>query len=607
MEDREGRTLGLRARIIAWITGAFVVMALFFFAFVHHQIRSVYIATLDAALLTWGESMALESGRAGGGALPPSPKAVARLIETPYLFLGLLTEGEGSPETWQRFGPAADIMDPGLATHVDLLAAARREGVPVIRTVELSSGTFRLMALPPKGAGGAGCLAFTPVFAHPMGTESLEARFALGAGFLFVVILAWGSLYTWFLIRPIEELRDVSEKIAAGNLDEGTLFSGSAEFVSLSRSINRMRLAIADMLHESGRQNRALAAKGRELESSNRELERAIFKANQMTAEAEIRGYELEYEIVQRHQAEEALRSSEEKYRTIVENMKEGYCEVNREGYVTFVNAAMSEICGYASEEILGMHSDQFIIEESRTQVLSRCVGLIEGHEEVAEFDYPILRKDGRKRHIGVSVSLIRNASGDRTGYRTIVRDAEARKRYEEELIYMAYHDPLTGLKNRKGFYERLESDILRAKRYGGQVVLLYIDIDRFKEVNDTLGHEAGDEVLREITRRIVDNLRQSDCVARVGGDEFAVVLGNAGGCEVDVVVRKVTVILAQPYSAGGRDVAYVSGSVGVAFFPDDAVTASDLIRYADSAMYKVKRGHKASTRGVCPGKGVCA
>lgn len=579
MEEKEGTGLGLRARITIWISGVLVVMALFFYAFVHYQTRSVYTATLDGALLAWGEG-AFPSGtvRADGA-----------------LSMGGLVQGEGTPETWARFGKATGIPVTELAAHADLLAEARRQGRAVGRTAALPSGTVRLVALPPGEEGGRGRLVFTPVFARPGGTEELGSRFAVAAVCLFGVVLVGGSLFSWFLIRPIEELRDVSEKIAEGNLDEGVRFSGSSEFVSLSRSINRMRRAIAEMLHESDGQNRALAEKGKELESSNKALERAIFTANQMTAEAEIRSYELEHEIVQRHQAEEALRSSEEKYRTIVENMKEGYCEVDREGCVTFVNTAMCEICGYEADEILGMHRGRFIAEESRDEVLARFARILKGDEEMAEFDYPIIRKGGDRRHIGVSVSVIRDSSGERTGYRTIVRDVEARKRYEQELIYMAYHDPLTGLKNRKGFYERLETDILRAKRYGGQVALLYIDIDRFKEVNDTLGHEAGDEVLREITRRLVDNLRQCDCVARVGGDEFAVVLDNADGCDVELVVRKVAVILAQPYSAGGRDVAYVSGSVGVAVFPDDAVTASDLIRYADSAMYEVKRSRKIS------------
>ncbi|VVS90460.1 diguanylate cyclase domain-containing protein [Desulfoluna spongiiphila] len=606
MDEKEGKTLGLRARITAWITGVLVVMALFFFAFVHHQTRSVYIATLDAALLARGE-LAARGGMGPGTPLLQNPGGIAvEWVETPTLFLGVLVEGQGDSKAMQGVGAAASALGSEVAVHGDMLAEARRKGGPVARTAGLRGGTFRLMALPPAGENGVGTLVFTPVFAHPRGTEGLEARFAVAAVCLLGVILAGGTLFTWHLIRPIEELRDVSEKIAEGNLDAGVQLSGSAEFVSLSRSINRMRRAIADMLHESTRQNQALVDKGGELESSNRELERAIFTANQMTAEAEIRSYELEHEIAQRHQAEEALRSSEEKYRTIVENMKEGYCEVSRDGCITFVNAAMCEICGYEADEILGMYRGQFVVEEKRDEVMSRFAAVLEGNDEVTEFDYPILRKDGRKRHIGVSVSLIRNGAGDREGYRTIVRDVEARKRYEEELIYMAYHDPLTGLKNRKGFYERLETDILRAKRYGGQVALLYIDIDRFKEVNDTLGHEAGDEVLRQITRRLVDNLRQSDCVARVGGDEFAVVLDNADGCDVEVVVRKVAVILAQPYSAGGRDVAYVSGSVGVALFPEDAVTASDLIRYADSAMYEVKRSRKAS-RCHCRGEGVHA
>jgi|GEM_PF-1441068 len=603
MEQKEGKTMGLRARITAWITGVFVVMALFFFAFVHHQSRAVYTGVLDSALLTWGEQMAQDQGRASVATSVVNGEALLRFADVPHLAMGFLVEGPGGLAGWERFGLATEKVAEGLTAHVGLLDKAKRTGQPVYRTVELKGRLFRIMALPPFAAGGAASLAFAPVADHPLGTEGLGARFGVAAVVLFLVVLAGGYLYAWFLIRPIEVLRDVSEKIAEGNLDEGVEFTGSSELVSLSHSINRMRRAISDKIRESEIQNEKVVEKGEELESSNRELERAIFTANQMAAEAEIRSYELEHEVVQRRQAEEALRSSEEKYRAIVENMKEGYCEVDRNGYVTFVNAAMCEISGYTTAEIVGMHRGQFIAEERREQVLTAFSDLIEGSEEMAEFDYPIIRKDGCGRHIGVSVSLIRNASGERVGYRTIVRDVEARKRYEEELIYMAYHDPLTGLKNRKGFYERLENDITRAKRYGGQVGLLYVDMDRFKEVNDTLGHEAGDKVLQEITRRFLENLRQSDCIARIGGDEFAVVLDNDGVCDVDAVIRKVAGILAKPYTVGGKVIDYVSGSVGVALFPEDAVTASDLIRYADSSMYAVKRERKGQD-GHCPGEG---
>lgn len=602
-EESGGKSMGLRARITAGIMGVVGVTALFFFAFVHHQAQAVYVGLLDSVLLTWGERAELEPGLSVAcpamDALGPMGGGATRLS------LGCLKAGDGPVAGWERVGLARDpVGDELVAAHAGLLTEARLAGRPIFRSVELSFGMFRLMALPPLAPEGDGLLIFAPVSNHPLGTEGLATRFSLAVGLLFLVAMAGSSLCSWMVIRPIEELRDVSEKIAEGILDEGVELTGSAEFVSLSRSINRMRRAIAEKIEESESQNRALVEKGEALSSSNRELERAIFKANQMAAESEIRSYELEHEVVQRRQAEEALRSSEEKYRTIVENMKEGYCEVNREGYITFVNAAMCEMSGYTADEIMRLPRGHYVSEESRSRVFAAFNGLRHGHEDLAEFDYIIVRKDGRRRHIGVSVSLIRNAAGAYSGYRTLVRDVEARKRYEEELIHMAYHDPLTGLKNRKGFYECLESGIIRAKRYGGQVALLYIDIDRFKEVNDTLGHEAGDLVLQEITRRLVENLRQSDCVARIGGDEFAVVLDNDGGCDVGTVIAKVAAMLAQPYRVGELSVDYVSGSIGVALFPDDAVTANDLIRSADNAMYAVKRERKGmDAEGVATGR----
>ena len=590
MAYEERKPMGLRWRITAWITGFFMVMALFFFAFIHHHARSVYLGVLDAALLTWGEPM-IQGGGHGLHGSESGHEVLHSVSHVPHLSMGFFREGPGTPESWDVVGDIPPGMADALENQLALLVEAKDSGQPVYGMVVLKETRYRVVALPPLGPKGHPGVAFSPVVLSSIGAEGLGGRFGLSLVLFFLVVVGGGYFYSWLLVRPVELLRDVSEKIAEGSQNEDVTFTGSAEFVSLSHSINRMRRAISEKIGESEVQNQALMEKGDELVSTNRELERSIFKANQMMAEAEIRSYELEHEVVQRRQAEEALRSSEEKYRTIVETMKEGYCEVNRDGHVVFVNSAMCEITGYDQAEIVGMYRGQFIAEDSREEVLAKFASLLDGSDDIAEFDYPILRKDGQRRHIGVSVSVIRNTAGDRSGYRTIVRDVEARKRYEEELIYMAYHDSLTGLKNRKGFYGRLDADITRAKRYGGRVVLLYIDIDRFKEVNDTLGHEAGDRVLQKITHRLVANLRKCDCVARVGGDEFAVVLADENGS--DAVLQKLLVILAAPYGVGEEVVDYVSGSIGVAVFPDDAVTANDLIQYADSAMYAVKRGKK--------------
>ncbi len=583
MEYEERKTMGLCARITAWVAGSFVAMLLLFLAFFHYGLNAVYIDDLDSMLRIWGGQVI--HGEAGSEGFSPP---VGELV--PGLSLGFLLENRGRPLGWDVVGSVPEGGRRFIADAPDLMEDARLKGYSKGRTLAFSGAFFRVMAFASKGGRSVG-LAMAPVDVFPEGRIGFQWLFCLFGILSFFMVIVGVYRYTWGLIRSIDMLRVASEKIAEGDLSQGVEVTRNSAFVSLFESINRIRCGIIEKIRESEIQNRALMDNGEELEASNRELERAIFKANEMMAEAEIRSYELEHEVVQRRQAEEALRSNEEKYRAIVENMKEGYCEVSQGGYVVFVNASMCEITGYAVDEIIGMHRGEFIAVESRQRVLASFSDLFNGVEDIADFDYPILRKDGSRRHIGVSVSLIRDTSGARTGFRTIVRDVEARKRYEEELIYMAYHDPLTGLKNRKGFYERLENDITRAKRYGGRVALLYIDIDRFKEVNDTLGHEGGDMVLQEITRRFLDNLRQSDCVARMGGDEFAVILENDGGC--DVVAEKMVEILSHPYEVGGQVVDYVSGSIGIALFPDDAVTANDLICYADSDMYAVKRKRK--------------
>ena len=190
---------------------------------------------------------------------------------------------------------------------------------------------------------------------------------------------------------------------------------------------------------------------------------------------------------------------------------------------------------------------------------------------------------------MGVTPTVVKNSQGKKTGLRSIVRDVDKQKKYEENLIYLAYHDALTGLKNRKAFYEQLQDAIYHAKRYGTEVALIYIDIDKFKKVNDTLGHEMGDVLLLEIRDRLQSTLRKTDFVSRIGGDEFVVLVDNPHHIHPAAIAEKIVKNLSEPYDLKGNIVDYISSSVGISIFPTDAVDMDSLVKKADQAMYMAK------------------
>jgi len=293
--------------------------------------------------------------------------------------------------------------------------------------------------------------------------------------------------------------------------------------------------------------------------------------------------------ISERHRAENALRDSESRYRSIIENIEEGYCEVDRRGNIVYANAVMHDIVGYAGDELLDLDSSKLLVEEEADRVLKYFAGVYISEKTPSEYIFPVMRKDGIKKFIEVTPSVIKDAEGRKTGIRSIVRDVDQRKKYEENLIYLAYHDALTGLKNRKAFYEQLQTAIYHAKRYGSRIGLIYIDMDNFKKVNDTLGHEIGDLLLQEIKIRLERCLRKTDFISRIGGDEFVIIVDNPTKIHPAVVAQKVVDELSKPYNLDGHEVNYVTASVGISTFPLDADDMDSLIKKADKAMYKAK------------------
>jgi diguanylate cyclase (GGDEF)-like protein/PAS domain S-box-containing protein len=292
------------------------------------------------------------------------------------------------------------------------------------------------------------------------------------------------------------------------------------------------------------------------------------------------------------HDLAERKRAEETRIRlaSIVENSHD--CVIGRDGdgIIVVWNAAAERLLGWTAQEAVGQQLREIFPREEQSQIAVnreqvRAGGTV-SHEAVR------MTKDGRRIDVSVAVSPIKNEDGEIIGSAATIRDLTERKLIEERIKHVAHHDSLTGLPNRVLFNDRLAQAIVVAKRESSRFALLYLDLDNFKPVNDTLGHTAGDELLTSCADRIRGQVRDSDTVARVGGDEFTVILRDIAGREaVAAVAEKIIAALAMPFSLSNRRQSVQIGtSIGIAIYPTDAGDGEALIQLADASMYSAKK-----------------
>ncbi|MBZ0156225.1 MAG: EAL domain-containing protein [Alphaproteobacteria bacterium] len=322
-----------------------------------------------------------------------------------------------------------------------------------------------------------------------------------------------------------------------------------------------------------------------------------------------------------------SLRGVETPYRTIVESISEGAATLNREGVVLYGNTRLSMMLRVPLEKILGSSFSDFVVQgdkETFAELLHRGVrqgargelSVITGNSSVipAYFSLSPLRIDNQRRLCMVITDLteIRQAQEElRTAYNEMerrVRERTAdleqltsslrkeiaeRKRLEEEMRHMAHHDTLTGLPNRRLFRDIVTLEMAQSRRNQKKFAVVFLDLDRFKEVNDTLGHETGDELLKEVAHRLRASIRESDTVARIGGDEFNLLLADLSHAEDSAdVARKIIASFREPFLLAGQEL-HVTSSIGISLYPDDSSEIDTLFRYADIAMYHAKEKGK--------------
>lgn len=286
----------------------------------------------------------------------------------------------------------------------------------------------------------------------------------------------------------------------------------------------------------------------------------------------------------------EQARQRQQRLAGILDAMAETVIVIDQDGTVTSFNPAAESMFGYVAREVVGKNVQLLMPAPHATQHDGYLANYVETGEKKAIGKVRELegkRKDGSIFPIEIAVSVLHE--GGRRVFTGIIRDITERKRAEDQIRHLAHHDPLTGLPNRNLFQERLERAINRAERAGNFAVLMFVDLDKFKPINDSLGHEAGDLVLKGVGERLSGCVRSADTVARIGGDEFVLILeGMDDWSNAAPIAQKIIDCLVEPFQVPGTQCA-VGASIGVSVYPVDADTPDGLIKAADEVMYRVK------------------
>jgi diguanylate cyclase (GGDEF)-like protein/PAS domain S-box-containing protein len=295
-----------------------------------------------------------------------------------------------------------------------------------------------------------------------------------------------------------------------------------------------------------------------------------------------------------------ALRDSEEKYRSLLDGIEEyAVFTLNPAGTIVSWNAGAERMHGYTAEEIVGQNFSRLFSDEDIQRKRPQKILRLAARNERCQEEITCARKDG-SRFIGeVALTALRDPSGKLRGFSRIGRDLTVRKEAENHLVginkemahlaHSAEHDPLTGLPNRLLLNDRINQAIALARRHAGKVAVLFLDLDGFKHINDSLGHSVGDKLLQSVAARLLACVRTPDTVSRNGGDEFILVLQEMERPnQAAITARRVLKGVADAHTINGVAL-HVTASVGVSFYPDDGPDAETLIKNADTAMYQAK------------------
>lgn len=422
-------------------------------------------------------------------------------------------------------------------------------------------------------------------------------------------------LYSFALIADISQLRNAEDvlhqalseqKIILENAEMGIALAGKHNFLRVNRQFEdlfgygrgELQNRATDLIHlsreafaEFRREARSVMGRGIPYRT-----ERLMKRKDGSTIWCRIVGKAIDptdlpngtlwmvEDITQRMEAEENQRLAAK----VFDSSVEGILITDANSRIVTVNQAFTAITGYGIEEAVGktpaILSSGKHAEDFYQQMWASLKEAGQWHGEIWN-----RRKNGETYLEWLTISAVKNDMGETTNYVAVFSDITTRKLAEERLNYLANHDALTGLPNRILFLERLALALAHAHRNHKMAAVMFFDLDRFKIVNDTLGHASGDELLQEVAKRVSCCLREDDTVARQGGDEFTVILEGLGD-ERDVapIAQKIIDALAKPVDLGGQEV-FVTASIGISVYPNDGSDAQTLVKNADAAMYRAK------------------
>ncbi|WP_448189503.1 sensor domain-containing protein [Azospirillum sp. sgz301742] len=297
-------------------------------------------------------------------------------------------------------------------------------------------------------------------------------------------------------------------------------------------------------------------------------------------------------DITERKRAEEAMRL----YHRAVESTNNGIIITDLHATdhpVVYANPAFERMTGYPMSETIG-RNPRFLLGQDRAQMELEAVKSALRQHRPGSAVLRNYRKDGTLFYNELYVSPVRDGAGDISHYVSVMTDITERKRYEEQLEHQANHDALTGLANRNLLMDRLEHTLACAQRYTQKPAVLFVDLDNFKSINDTLGHDVGDHLVQAVAKRLVHCMREVDTVARLGGDEFVAIIQDAPEeSDVTHVIRRIMDALGRPFTIDGSEL-FVTCSMGAALYPRDGDDVATLLKNADAAMYRAKEMGRA-------------
>ena len=291
----------------------------------------------------------------------------------------------------------------------------------------------------------------------------------------------------------------------------------------------------------------------------------------------------------QKEEAETTVRLSEDRFRSLIQNSSDVTLIIDAEGIFSYLSPAVEQLLGYQPDELVGRLATDYVHPDDQNYVRMRLGEEFHAQPTTAVLEFRMLRRGGASRDVETVVSnqLDRPSVG---GYVINVRDITERKKFEELLSHRALHDPLTGLANRQLILDRADQMLVRTRRNGDPVAAYFVDLDNFKDANDSLGHAAGDRLLQAVAGRLVGMLRTSDSVGRLGGDEF-VILAEGGSLSdgPGAIAERIRQVLRPAFYVEGFETIPITVSASVGIAVGDRQTAQDLLRDADIALYRAK------------------